>query len=237
MAAGWLVDVDDCAVDVAGFPPPNSPLGPPLVGAPRPDVAGAELPLPAPANSEGAGAAAVVVPELPAVVVAPLVGVVAPGAEEAGVPMLANILEAGAADDFGASGFPPKLKPPRLGGGCEDAGAAEVVPRLKVGGLLAGVDEVVGGVNSDGLAAPWPCEPADGPPPKRPDGAEDAGVGPLSAPAEVSLFPPNSPEVGVELPKGLPAGAPPNSPGAGEEDVVAGFPPNRDGLGWLEPLA
>ncbi|KAH3911165.1 hypothetical protein HBH56_131250 [Parastagonospora nodorum] len=142
VAAGWLVDVDGCVVDVAVFPP-NSPPDPPLVGAPRPDVGGAELPLPTPANSEGAGVAAVVMPELPAVVVAPLVGGVAPGAEEVGVPILANILEAGAADDFGASVFPPKLKPPRLDGGCEDVGAAEFVPRLKVGGLLAGVDEVV----------------------------------------------------------------------------------------------
>lgn len=58
----------------------------------------------------------------------------------------------------------------------------------------------------------------------------------MSAPAEVSLFPPNNPEAGVELPRGLPAAAPPKSPGAGEADVVAGFPPNRDGLGWLEPL-
>jgi hypothetical protein len=106
-------------------------------------VGGAELPLPTPANSEGAGAAAVDVPELPAVVVAPLVGGVVLVAEEVGVPILANILEAGAADDFGASVFAPKLKPPRLDGGCEDAGAAEFVPRLKVGGLLAGVDEVV----------------------------------------------------------------------------------------------
>lgn len=143
VAAGWLVDVDGCAVDVAVFPPPNSPLGPPLVGAPRPDVAGAELPLPAPANSEGAAAAAVEVPELPAVVVAPLVGVAAPGAEEVGVPMLANMLEAGAADVFCASVFPPMVKPPRLDGDCEDAGTAGVVPRLKVGGLFAGVEEVV----------------------------------------------------------------------------------------------
>jgi hypothetical protein len=52
----------------------------------------------------------------------------------------------------------------------------------------------------------------------------------LSAPAEVSLFPPKRLGVGVELPRGLPAPAPPNRLGAGEADVVAGFAPNRDGL-------
>jgi hypothetical protein len=57
----------------------------------------------------------------------------------------------------------------------------------------------------------------------------------LSAPAAVSLFPPNNPEVGVELPRGLPAVAPPNRPGAGEAEVVAGFAPNREGLDWLAP--
>jgi hypothetical protein len=53
----------------------------------------------------------------------------------------------------------------------------------------------------------------------------------LPAPAEVSLFPPKSPDVGVELPRGLPAVAPPKRPGAGEADVVAGFAPKRDWLG------
>lgn len=53
----------------------------------------------------------------------------------------------------------------------------------------------------------------------------------MSAPAEVSLFPPKSPEVGVELPKGFAAVAPPNKLGADEAEVAAGFAPNRDGLG------
>jgi hypothetical protein len=53
----------------------------------------------------------------------------------------------------------------------------------------------------------------------------------LPAPAEVSLFPPKSPDVGVELPRGLPAVVPPKRPGAGEADVVAGFAPKRDWLG------
>jgi hypothetical protein len=57
----------------------------------------------------------------------------------------------------------------------------------------------------------------------------------LSAPAAVSLFCPNNPEAGVELPRGLPPAAAPKRLGAGEEEVVAGFAaPNR--LGWLVPL-
>jgi hypothetical protein len=60
----------------------------------------------------------------------------------------------------------------------------------------------------------------------------------LSAPAAGSLFCPNNPEVGVELPRALPPAAPPKRPGAGEEEVVAGFAaPKRVGLGWLAPLA
>jgi hypothetical protein len=55
----------------------------------------------------------------------------------------------------------------------------------------------------------------------------------LSAPPEVSLFPPNSPEAGVAFPRDWPAAAPPKRPGAGEEEVVAGFAPKRDGLDWL----
>ena len=47
------------------------------------------------------------------------------------------------------------------------------------------------------------------------------------------MFPPKSPEVGVELPKGFAAAALPNKPGAGEADVVAGFAPKRDALCWL----
>jgi hypothetical protein len=126
---------------VAGFaPPPKSPVGAPLVAGVAPDVAAVELPPPIDGNSDGPGAAVVVAPEPPAVVVAPAVP---PGVEEDGLPMLANRLEAGAADDFGGSVFPPRLKPPKLEGGCEDAGAAGVVPRLKAGGLLAGVDDVV----------------------------------------------------------------------------------------------
>jgi hypothetical protein len=80
------------------------------------------------------------------------------------------------------------------------------------------------------LEAPCACALAVAPPPKRPEGAEDAGVPALSAPAEVSLFPPKRLGVGVELPRGLPAPAPPNRLGAGEADVVASFAPNRDGL-------
>lgn len=45
------------------------------------------------------------------------------------------------------------------------------------------------------------------------------------------MFPPNNPEVGVELPRGFAAAAPPNRLGAGEAEVVAGFAPKRDGLG------
>jgi hypothetical protein len=49
----------------------------------------------------------------------------------------------------------------------------------------------------------------------------------LSAPADVSLFPPNNPLVGVELPRGFPAAAPPNRDGELEAEVVAGFAPKR----------
>jgi hypothetical protein len=59
------------------------------------------------------------------------------------------------------------------------------------------------------------------------DGAEEVGVAPLSAPADVSLFPPNNPLVGVELPRGFPAAAPPNRDGEAEAEVVAGFAPKR----------
>lgn len=66
----------------------------------------------------------------------------------------------------------------------------------------------------------------------------------MSAPADVSLFPPNSPEVGVELPTGFPAAAAPKRLDGFEEDVVAGFvllkrvvpgfcPPNSEAPVWL----
>jgi hypothetical protein len=144
VGAGWLVGVvvDGCAAVVAGFaaPKPN-PLGALLVAIVAPDAAGAELPPPSPLNSEEPELAAVVVPAGAVVVVAPLAVGVLPVVRVAGLPMFANRLDAGAAD-LAASVFPPILKPPRLGG-CEDAGATGVVPRLKVGGLLAGVDDAV----------------------------------------------------------------------------------------------
>jgi hypothetical protein len=48
----------------------------------------------------------------------------------------------------------------------------------------------------------------------------------LSAPARVSLFGPNNPDPGAELPKGVPEVAPPkgDEPGAA---VVAGFAPPK----------
>jgi hypothetical protein len=141
---GWLgADVaEGCVAAVAGFaaPKPN-PLGALLVAVVAPDAAGAELPAPSPLNSDEPEAAAVVAPAEAVVVVAPLAGGVLPVVGVAGLPMFENRLDAGAAG-FAASVFPPILKPPRLGG-CEDAGAAGVVPRLKDGGLLPGVDDAV----------------------------------------------------------------------------------------------
>jgi hypothetical protein len=51
----------------------------------------------------------------------------------------------------------------------------------------------------------------------------------LSAPPNVSLFPPNNPDAGAELPKGVPEAAPPKGDEPGAEAVVAGFAPKMDG--------
>lgn len=145
VGAGWLVAavVDDCAAVVAGFaaPKPNPPAA--LLGVvAAPDAAGVELPPPSPPNSVEPEVAVVVAPAGAGVVVAPLVAGVLPGVEVAGLPMLANKLDAGAAG-FAGSVFPPVLNAPRLDRGCENAGAAGVVPRLNADGLLAGVEDVV----------------------------------------------------------------------------------------------
>lgn len=181
VGAGWLVevDVDGCAAVVAGFaaPIPNK-LGALLVVVAAPEVAGAELPPPIPENSDEPGAVDVAVVLPAVVVVAPLAAVVLPGVEAAGLPMLNKELppvvapvldpapenkpELGAAEDVGAGVFPPRLKEAMFDGGWEDAGAAGVAPMLKVGGLLAGVDEVVALAppNSGGFGVDCPCAPA-----------------------------------------------------------------------------
>jgi hypothetical protein len=124
------------------------------VAVPAPDAAGAELPPPMPENMLELGALEVAVP-LPAVaVVAPLVAVALPGIEAAGVPpnkelppvdpagfdaAPPNKPGVGGAEDAGVPLFPPRLNPPKLEGGCEDAVFAGVAPRPKLGALLAGV--------------------------------------------------------------------------------------------------
>lgn len=57
----------------------------------------------------------------------------------------------------------------------------------------------------------------------------------MSAPAAVSLFPPNN--EGDELPSGFPPAAPPKRAEEGAAEVVVGFAPKRDGLGWAPPPA
>lgn len=156
--AGWplVFDVDGCSVVAAGLGAPNK-LGALLVAVVAPDAAGAELAPPSPENNDGAVVAVDVAPAV--VVVAPLDAGVLPGAEAAGLPMVnkelppagllalepapANKLEAGAADDVGAGVFPPRLKEAMLVEGWEVAGAAGVLPMLKAGALLAGVEEEV----------------------------------------------------------------------------------------------
>lgn len=160
--AGWplVFDADGCSAVVAGLEAvaPNR-LGALLVAVAAPDAAGAELAAPVPENKEGAAVAVDVAPAPAVVVVAPLAAGVLLGAEAAGLPMVnkelppvdapvldptpANKLEAGAADDVGAGVFPPRPKDAMLEDGCEVAEAAGVVPMLKAGGLLAGVEEVV----------------------------------------------------------------------------------------------
>jgi hypothetical protein len=129
------------------------------VAVAAPDDADVEVAPPIPENRDVPPVVAAVAPLAEAVVVAPLAAGVLLGVEVAGFPKLnkelppadapvldaapANKLEAGAADDVGAAVFPPRVKDGMLEEGWEAAGAACVVPRLKVGGLLAGVAEGV----------------------------------------------------------------------------------------------
>jgi hypothetical protein len=165
-------------VDVAAGVEPAWPkrLGAPLVAVPAPEVAGAELPPPSEGNRDGADEVAVVAPGPAVVVVAPVVAGALAGAEAAGLlnkelapvdppvlePAPANKLE-GAAEDAGAAEVPPKLKDAMLDGGCEDAVAAGVAPpRLKDGGLLAGVEDAAAGVWAPkrlGFGVACPCAP------------------------------------------------------------------------------
>tara|TARA_R110002003_G_scaffold279_22_gene18185 strand:+ start:17418 stop:18020 length:603 start_codon:yes stop_codon:yes gene_type:complete len=163
VGAGWVVevDVDGCPAVVEGFAPPPrlKRLGALLAAVVAPDAAGAELPPPMPEKRDGAGAVVVVVPFPAVVAVAPLVAAVLPGVEAAGLPMLNNVLPpavvlvpdpaaenklgVGAPEDVVAPVFPPKLKDAMFEAGCDVAGGAGVVPKLKVGALLAGVEEGV----------------------------------------------------------------------------------------------
>ena len=156
-----MLDVDGCSAVAAGLEaaPPNR-LGALLGVVVAPDAAGVELaPPPSPENNEGAAVAVDVAPAPAVVVVAPPAAGVLLDAGAAGLPMVnkelppvdapvldpapANKLEAGDADDVGAGVFPPRPNEAMLVDGCEVAGAAGVLPMLKAGALLAGVEEEV----------------------------------------------------------------------------------------------
>jgi hypothetical protein len=174
---GWevAVDVDGCAVVVAGFVPPklgNIDVAPGVEAAPE---VGAGK-----SDDVGAGAVVVVAPLAGAVVVAPDVAVVPAGVDAAGFILNKELppVEApavGAALKRLGAGAPDAgaLLPPRekrvlagapdaepaggkmlMAGACEEAGEP---PRLNDGGLLAGVEEgVLLPSENRGLAASWP---------------------------------------------------------------------------------
>jgi hypothetical protein len=214
------------------FPPPN--------------------PLPRLGNKDVFDDAVVVGAPLVAVVVAPVVAAVLAGAAglgklkpppvDAGVEAPAGEKRLGAAEPDDAALFPPRLKPEvAVDGGCEEAGAADVVPRLNPPNGFAGVEEGVLLSSPPkrpppGLEACPSCEPgADWfPPPNRPLEGVDAGAAALFASPEAPVFPPR-----LKPPEGFAADCPgvvPNRPGVEDEVVVAGFWPNKEDvppLVWL----
>lgn len=246
--------VEAGAVVGAGFaaaPPKRPPVG----AAAEEDGVAALVPA-APNSDEGAAAGVEAVAPLVAVVVAPVAGVELLGAEASesflkrlvgaaagalGVdePAAPNRLGVGAAEEVAALSLaaPPRLNPPNEGvaAGCEEAGCAAGVdpPRLKEGGLLAGV--VLGRAlppNSPPLGLGVSCEPvaaAGVAAPKSP-GVEGAAL--LLASFEPAA-PPKRPVVGVEAPAGLAPNKLDVVPDAGAAGFEAALP-NK--LGVLPPV-
>lgn len=206
---------------VAAAAPPKSPPVGAEAGAAEED--GVAALAPAAPNSDEAAAGVEAAAPLVAVVAAPVAGV-----EEVGVPAsdwflkrppaagalgvddpaAPNRLDVGAAEEVAALSLspPPRLNPLNLGvaAGCEEAGCAGVdPPRLKAGGLLAGVElgrALPPNSPPAGLGVSW--EPEAGAGVAAPNSPEVGGVALLFALFEPAA-PPKRPEVGVEVPAGL----------------------------------
>jgi len=228
-------------------------VAPDVVVVAAPKAADVVLPPPKPlprlGNKDVFDDAVVVGAPLVAVVVAPVVAAVLAGAAglgklkpppvDAGVEAPAGENRLGAAEPDDAALFPPRLRP-EVAVGCVEAGAADVVPRLKPPNGFAGVEDGVllpSPPNSPpaGLEAGASCEAgADGPPPNRPPEGVDAGAAGLFASPEAPVFPPR-----LKPPEGFAADCPeaaPKRPGVEDAEVAAGFWPNSEDvppLDWL----
>jgi hypothetical protein len=232
--------VVDAGFEVA--PPKRPPVGAEAGAAEEDGVAALA---PAAPNSEEAAAGVEVAAPLVAVVVAPAAGVEAAGVpasdsflkrpDEAPVPAAGalgvddpaapNRLGVAAAEEVAALSLspPPRLNPPNEGvaAGCEEAGCAGVdPPRLKAGGLLAGVElgtALPPNSPPAGLGVSWEPEAAAGV--AAPNSPEAGGVALLFASFEPAA-PPKRPEVGVEVPAGL---APNKLDGVPDAGAAAGL--------------
>lgn len=237
---------------VAALAPPKRPPVGAEAGAAEED--GVAALAPAAPKSEEVAAGVEVAALLVAVVVAPAAGVEAVGVpasdsflkrpDEAPVPAAGalgvddpaapNRLDVGAAE-AALSLSPPRLNPLNVGvaAGCEEAGCDGVdPPRLKVGGLLAGVE--LGRApppNSPpaGLGVSWEAAGV-----AAPNSPEVGGVALLFASFEPAA-PPKRPEVGVEVPAGLAPNKLDVVPDAGAAAGLEAAFPNRPELG--APLA
>jgi hypothetical protein len=239
---------------VAALAPPKRPPVGAEAGAAEED--GVAALAPAAPNSDEAAAGVEVAAPLVAVVAAPVAGV-----EEVGVPAsdwflkrpaagalgvddpaAPNRLDVGAAEGVAALSLspPPKLNPLNLGvaAGCEEAGCAGVdPPRLKVGGLLAGVElgrALPPNSPPAGLGVSWEPEAVAGV--AAPNNPEVGGVALLFASFEPAA-PPKRPEVGVEVPAGLAPNkldvVPDDGAAAGLEAALPNKPELDAPLAWL----
>ena len=234
---------------VAAVAPPKRPPVGAEAGAAEED--GVAALAPAAPNSEEAGAGVEVAAPLVAVVLAPAAGVEAVGVpasdsflkrpDEAPVPAAGalgvddpaapNRLDVGAAEEVAGLFLspPPRLNPLKVGvaAGCDGVDP----PRLKVGGLLAGVElgrALPPNSPPAGFGVSWEPEAAAGV--AAPNSPEAGGVALLFASFEPAA-PPKRPEVGVDVPAGLAPNKPDVVPDAGGAAGLEAALPNRPPLG------